>query len=65
LEGFGRRFGLEKPVGTRLPGLDFVKIAQAQGVEARQVGDRDALDEALRWSLAAEVPTLLDVIVED
>jgi benzoylformate decarboxylase len=47
--------------GCDLTGLDFVRLAEAQGLPARRVDTVEALDEALRWSFAETGPTLLDV----
>ena len=63
LLGFGRRFGVDNPVGTRLPGIDFCAIAEGQGVPARRVEAAMDLDEALRASLASDSPTLVEVVV--
>jgi benzoylformate decarboxylase len=64
LIGFGRHFGLQETVGTKLPELDFCGLAQAQGIPATRVTDRDALDEALAASFAATGPTLVEVVVD-
>jgi benzoylformate decarboxylase len=64
LEGFGRLFGLQRPVGTRLGNIDFCEIAHAQGVESRRATTPEELDELLRWSLAASGPTLVEVVVD-
>jgi benzoylformate decarboxylase len=63
LVGFGRRFGLERTVGTDLPGLDFVALARTQGLDAMRVESADTLDAALMASLAAPEPNLVEVIV--
>ena len=64
LASFGRHFGLQQTVGTRLPNLDFGAIARGHGLEARRVEDAAALDEALVWSFAAHRPTLVEVMVD-
>jgi benzoylformate decarboxylase len=63
LRFFARRFGIAQTVGTSLPGIDFVQLAQAQGCEAVRVTRAAQLHDALRAALAAKVPTLVDVPV--
>ena len=50
--------------GTQLPHLDFCALAQAQGVAARRADTAEALDEALKWSFAADVPSLVEAVVD-
>jgi benzoylformate decarboxylase len=64
LHSFGRMFGLQELVGTKLPGLDFVGLAAAQGVSGRLVASVGELDAALAWSFAMSGPTLVDVRVD-
>lgn len=64
LIGFGRHFGLQKTVGTRLDDLDFCKLAEGQGIPAVRVASIDQLDEALSRSFAAPGPTLVEVMVD-
>ncbi|GAA0271022.1 benzoylformate decarboxylase [Alteraurantiacibacter aestuarii] len=61
LTGFSGEFGMNHVPGCDLTGLDFVKLAEAQGLAARLVDSVDALDEALQWSFAQDRPTLLDI----
>ena len=63
LIGFGRRFGLERSIGTDLGGLDFVALAQGQGVAAARVDSAAALDEALAASLASPEPNLVEILI--
>jgi benzoylformate decarboxylase len=63
LVGFGRRFGLNRTIGTDLPGIDFVGLAEAQGMAATRVEDATTLDAALAASLAAKGPNLVEVVV--
>ncbi len=57
-------YGPEEPVaGTELPALDFVKLAEAQGVRGVHVEDADTLHDALALALAAPDATLLEVEV--
>jgi benzoylformate decarboxylase len=59
---FGFEPGSTLP-GTGLPGLDFVALAQAQGVPAQRVADAQQLPDALAASLASREPHLLEVLV--
>jgi benzoylformate decarboxylase len=62
---FGRRFGLQQTIGTRLPGIDFCALAEGQGVRAIAVNRSDQLDEALRTAFATlAAPTLVEVAVD-
>jgi benzoylformate decarboxylase len=62
---FGRHFGLQRTVGTSLPGLDFCALARGQGVKATAVDHCKALDDALRTAFANTVePTLVEVAVD-
>jgi benzoylformate decarboxylase len=64
LLNFGRHFGLQRTVGTELGGIDFVQVAQGQGLEARRVEATEGLDEALRWAFGSTGPVLLEVLVD-
>ena len=61
LTGFSGEFGMNHVPGCDLTGLDFVKLAEAQGLPARLVDSVEGLDEALGWSFAQGGPSLLDV----
>jgi len=63
LHHFSKRFGLKDPVGTDLPGIDFVKLAQAQGCDGVRVTRAAELEPTLREALAAPGPTLVEVLV--
>lgn len=63
LHHFGRHFGMQKLVGTKFPELDFCKLAEGHGVAARSVEDAASLAAALRWSLSADGPTLVEAVV--
>jgi benzoylformate decarboxylase len=52
-----------KPVGTDLPGIDFVGLSEAQGVRASRVEDPQQLKSALKAVLQAEGPYLLEVLI--
>jgi len=63
LHHFSQRFGIDRPVGTDLPGIDFVGIAKAQGCDGVRVTRAAELVPALKSALAAVVPTLVEVVV--
>jgi benzoylformate decarboxylase len=62
VERFAERFGIAKPVGTALPGLDFVGLARAQGCVAERVERAELLTDALRTALTSPGPHLLEVV---
>jgi benzoylformate decarboxylase len=64
LQDFGRHFGLQRTVGTLLPGLDFALLARAQGCDGARVETAAALDDALLHVFAADRPSVLEVVVE-
>jgi benzoylformate decarboxylase len=61
LTGFSAEFGMNHVPGCDLSGIDFVKLAEAQGLAGRRADSVDGLDEALEWSFAQAGPSLLDV----
>jgi benzoylformate decarboxylase len=63
LINFGRSFGLQKTVGTRLDGLDFAGLARDQGVPADRVATTRDLGAALTTLFEAKGPRLLEVVV--
>ncbi|MGV3512803.1 MAG: benzoylformate decarboxylase [Novosphingobium sp.] len=63
LHHFGRHFGMQQLVGTQFPELDFCKLAAGHGMEARRAEDPSTLEAALKWSLAAATPTLVEAVV--
>lgn len=63
LDQFGALFDIEV-VGSKLPGLDFVQIAQGMGVPGARVSTADALDDAIRALFAGAGPRLLEVVVK-
>jgi benzoylformate decarboxylase len=66
LQDFAPVFGYPAgatPEGTDLPGLDFVKLAEGQGVQARRVRDPAALADALHAALRADRPNLVEIAV--
>ncbi|HEY3720789.1 MAG TPA: benzoylformate decarboxylase [Roseiarcus sp.] len=67
LQDFAPAFGFAKGeavVGTELPAIDFVALANSMGCAASRVDEPARLGEALSHTLRAEVPTLLEVLVE-
>jgi len=64
LINFGRSFGLQKTVGTRLAGIDFVGLAKSQGVPADRVDTIEGLDDALKALFGGRGPRLLEVVVD-
>lgn len=58
---FAGLFGMNHVPGCDLAGIDFVQLAEGQGVPAQRVERTGGLNEALAWSLAAPGPTLLDI----
>ena len=64
LTGFAGEFGMNHVPGCDLSGIDFVKLAEAQGLPARLVDTVEGLDEALSWSFAQSGPSLLDVRIQ-
>lgn len=64
LLNFGRIFGLQETVGTRLPMIDFCALARGQGMKATRVDNAAALDAALSESFSATAPTLVEVVVD-
>jgi benzoylformate decarboxylase len=63
LHHFSQRFGISRPVGTDLPGIDFVGLAKAQGCDGVRVTRAAELVPALKSALQAAVPTLVEVVV--
>jgi benzoylformate decarboxylase len=63
LDGFARHFGISKPVGTALPGIDFAGLARDLGCAGTTVHRPDELPGALRDAFAANTPYLVDVHV--
>ncbi|MEY2853287.1 MAG: pyruvate decarboxylase or related thiamine pyrophosphate-requiring enzyme [Pseudomonadota bacterium] len=63
LHHFSQRFGISSPVGTDLPGIDFVQLARAQGCEAVRVTRAAELEATLRGALSATRPVLVEVVV--
>ena len=45
-------------------GVDYVKLAEAMGAEARRVTTREEFDAAFAEALASKVPFVIDAIVD-
>lgn len=66
LQDFAPVFGYAagaKPAGTELPDLDFVLLAQGQGMDAQRVDDPRDLAAALQAGLAFNGPRLIELVV--
>jgi benzoylformate decarboxylase len=63
LDQFAGHFGITQPVGTRLAALDFVGLAEAQGVGGVRVERAAELGAALEAAFASPAPMLVDVRV--
>ena len=65
LKSFASDLGIEKAPGVDLPGIDFLALAGGFGCPGRRVEQPEDLEPALRDSLAADGPTLVDVAVDE
>jgi benzoylformate decarboxylase len=63
LDQFGALFGI-KVVGSKLPGIDFVQIANGHGVPAARVTEASALDAAITQLFSGSGPQLLEVMIQ-
>ncbi len=63
LDQFGALFGIDV-VGSKLPGIDFVALAQGQGMPAERVADPAALDAAIGRLFAESGPRLMEVLIQ-
>jgi benzoylformate decarboxylase len=61
LDDFAPQFGLTGAVGTALPDLDFVGLAQGHGVQALRVARATELDAALKTAFQSPVPILVEI----
>lgn len=64
LDHFAGVFGIERAVGTKLTGIDFVSLAKGMGVAGTRVERASQLAPALREALASSGPVLIDVMIE-
>jgi benzoylformate decarboxylase len=63
LTEFLAHFNLEEPIGTQMPGVDFVGLAQSLGCRAVRVEQPDDLAPVLSAALQSLHPILVDVVV--
>jgi benzoylformate decarboxylase len=64
LKAFGRVMGMDQPPGVDLPGIRLPSIAAGFGCPASRVDTGEQFEAALKSSMVAEGPTLLDVRVD-
>lgn len=64
LSHFARHFAIDRTYGTEIGGMDFVGIAQAQGLEARRAASAAELEELLPAALASSRTNLIEILVE-
>jgi len=64
MKSFGMMGKINNPPGVDLPDIDFMSIAQGFGCEAARVERAQDLAGVLSEALAADKPTLLDIIVD-
>jgi benzoylformate decarboxylase len=65
LKNFGDRFGLADLQGVELHGLDFVRLAEGQGVSGVGVATASELSRALVASFSVDHPTLIEVVLAE
>jgi benzoylformate decarboxylase len=63
LSEFSSHFNMTSLVGTELPGIDFVKLAESLGCRAARVERPADLAGALTTALGSSMPFLVDVMV--
>ncbi len=63
LDHFAKVFNMNALPGTDIGGIDFVALAQGQGVAARRVQRAEDMNAALAWSFGSAGPTLVEVVV--
>lgn len=63
LSEFTAHFNIKQLIGTKLPGLDFVGLANAMGCDSARVERAQDLASALENALQSSKPFLLDVAV--
>lgn len=64
LDHFAKVFAMNAMPGTDIAGLDFVALAEGQGVAARRVSEVGDLEAALAWSLNQAGPTLVELLID-
>jgi benzoylformate decarboxylase len=63
LQHFAQRFDLQEALGTNLGGLDFVRLAEAQGCRGMHVEDAAQLESVLQAALQVDGPVVVEVQV--
>lgn len=63
LDQFGSLFDI-KVVGSKLPNIDFAKIAESMGMPGERVTEAAQLDDAITTLFAGRGPRLLEVVVQ-
>lgn len=63
LDQFAGHFGIDKAVGTAVPNIDFVGLAESLGCRGVRVERGDELAGALRDAFAADGPVVVDARV--
>jgi benzoylformate decarboxylase len=64
LDHFAKVFAMNALPGTEIGGIDFAALGQGMGVSARRIESVQQIDEALKWSLAAPEPTLIEFVID-
>ncbi|HWJ71331.1 MAG TPA: benzoylformate decarboxylase [Sphingobium sp.] len=63
LDQFGALFDIEV-VGSKLPNIDFVKLAESMGMPGERITQAAQLDDAITALFAGSGPRLLEVVVQ-
>lgn len=63
LDQFGALFDI-KVVGSKLPNIDFVKVAEGMGMPGERVTQAAQLDDAIATLFSGQGPRLLEVVVQ-
>lgn len=64
MRSFSQVMQVRNVPGLELPGIDFVKLAEAMGCHAVRVSKAAELDEALKRGMANEGTSLVEVVVD-
>jgi benzoylformate decarboxylase len=65
LRGLAARLGTNSPVGTDLPGIDFVALAAGHNCEGVRVDQAANLQEAIMSAVRSNRPRLVEVVVSE
>jgi benzoylformate decarboxylase len=63
LDQFAGHFGVDKPVGTRVAGIDYVALAKAQGCDGVLIERSADLPGALRKAFESQTPIVVEARV--